>query len=213
MTYLKSAALCIPVLICTGCLDLGIEKNASAEANRTTFTPEVKIAAPLSLSEARIGSTKLRSFRIVPPYDVRSFIRMRKDGQCVADYYASWIDAPAPLFEAQFENSLRESGLFEMIADSRSQIRTQYSIDAVLTVCRIDERLSQPAAVTELRIVLSDNNSPRNAKAPVVLSATSVETLRNLSPVELAAGINKSLTKTIETIIGKLAKSLPDKAE
>lgn len=212
MTFGKIAAFALPVLIGAGCVNLGTEKNAAAESMRATFTPEVKIAR--SALAAVADSVKIRSFRIMPPCDARSFVRMRKDGQCVTDYYASWIDSPAPLFEAQLENALRDSGLFEKVYDSRVPLQARYLIDAVLTVCRIDERPSRPAAITEMRIILS-GNLPRPAAnaSSSAIDAMSQETLEDVSPREMARGINASLSKTVEALIGKLEKSLPKKTE
>lgn len=210
MTFLRNVAIGACIALCAGCVNLGIDNQVKAEARRTTFAPVAKVKK--AADAPRFDSVKIRAFRMLPPFESRNFVRMRPDGQCITDYYASWIDNPAGLFEIQFENGLRDSGLFEAVLDSRSMARARWTVEAVVTDCYIDERGAKPLAVTGMRITLEDGKAMRTGR-PKVLVASATAEVGAHSAAGFAKAFNEALKETFENLIGKIAATLPKKEE
>lgn len=199
--------LCATGLLLTGCLARrGVQMQALAQ--KRTFAP---IAAPASRVAAApvFPAIKLRPFRALPPFDVRTFIVRRAGGEFAADFYNGWIVAPQDLIRVQTQRYLEEAGLFAAVYDVSSGTLARLSAEGIVSELFLDYTGEKPAAVVTLRLLVLDEHA---SDFTVLFTAeksarVTFETADKIAP---SKAFGAALTQTLELLTQALtAAPLP----
>lgn len=143
--------------IAAGCLSAPRAQQQAAAAQRRTFLPT---AAPAAPQAARFAAIKIGTFRTLPPFDARTFIVRRPDGECVSDFYNGWVAAPNDLIRVQTARYLTETKLFSDVYDASSSVCPPFALEGVVSELALDYTGAQPVAVATLRLLVLDNRAP-----------------------------------------------------
>ena len=129
-------------VLMTGCL-AGRHAQRQALAQKRTFVPLAGLAKPISPAP-RAAAVKVRAFRALPPFDVRTFIVRRPGGEFAADYYNGWLTAPHELIRVQAMRYLEASGLFAAVYDSASGTVAPLGLEGLVTELYLDHSGDTP---------------------------------------------------------------------
>lgn len=152
--WLMPAAL----LTLTGCFG-GKAVQREAIAQRRTYILEIDEPAPLT-EKPRFVSAKMRSCRVMPPYDARNFVVRRDGGVTSADFYNTWLSSPAALVRDQTGKYLHGTRLFHHVYDSGAGTITPLGIEVVVDELWLDYTTTPAAACVRMRLLVLDERAP-----------------------------------------------------
>ncbi|MDX9866408.1 MAG: ABC-type transport auxiliary lipoprotein family protein [Kiritimatiellia bacterium] len=196
--------LCMPFLVLagSGCLG-GARAHRLADRQKRSFLPEASAAQPLAPAP-RFGAATLRSLRIQPPFDARTFLIRRGQNEFAADFYNGWIAPPADLIRGQTARYLRETGLFETVFDLPGGTRAPLGLECIVNDLYLDHSGPEPAAVVAMRVLVLDERTPNGSvlftcekRARVPLTSSDAGTA--------AEALGRALTQTLEALTRTLA--------
>ena len=189
-------------LFLSGCFG-GKAAQQQALAQKRTFIPLAGAAQPLSPSPA-FAAVKVRPFRAMPPFDGRSFIVRRADGEFAADFYNGWIALPNELIRVQTARYLEEAKLFSAVYDSGCGTAAALGLEGIVSELYLDCAGPAPAAVVTLRLLVLDEQTP----AFRVLFTAEKQARVNVassSPSAASQAFGKALTQALEALVHELA--------
>lgn len=194
------ALLALPLLL-AGCL--GASRAQQAAAQKRTFAPLAQPAAPLAPSP-RFAAVKVRAFRVLPPFDARTFIVRRGGGEFAADFYNMWVVPPQDLLRVQTARYLEQTGLFSAVFDASSGTLPPLNLEGVVSDLCLDYTGGAPAAVVTLRLLVLDE---RSASFTALFSAekTGRAPFDPADPSAPAQAFGQALTQALEALSQALA--------
>lgn len=156
--YSKSLAVA-GLLIATSLLSSCLSRPALKRESFTFAVPQTKPAAS-SGNERVLG---VRTIDIAAAYQGRLFVYRTGDSAYERDPYAEFFVSPAESLVNAIRGSLRESGLFQAVADRASLLKPDTLLEVHVTQLYGDFRdPKQPAAALNIRFVFFDapNETP-----------------------------------------------------
>jgi len=189
-------------VVTVGCLSAPRAQQQAAAAQRRTFLP---IAGPAAPQAVRFAAIKIGTFRTLPPFDARTFIVRRSDGECVGDFYNGWVAAPNDLIRAQTARYLTESKLFADVYDASSSVCPPLVLEGVVSELSLDYKEAQPTAVVTLRFLVLDNR----ASTFTVLFSAEKTGRAPFEPADKAAPA-QAFGQAFTQALGALAQALGD---
>ena len=203
MSALRVSTIVLTIgMLLVGCLS-GRHAQRQALAQKRTFVPLAGLAKPISPAP-RAAAVKVRAFRALPPFDVRTFIVRRPGGEFAADYYNGWLAAPHELIRVQATRYLEASGLFAAVYDSASGTVAPLGLEGLVTELYLDHSGDTPAAVVALRLLVLDERTP----SFTVLATHEAQARVAYTPgVPSAASeaFGRALTQVLETLTAALS--------
>lgn len=203
MKILSSLMMLMAVLL-SGCLG-GKVAQQKALAQKRTFVPLAEAAQAVTPSPG-FAAVKVREFRALPPFDARTFIVSRADGEFAADFYNSWLAQPQELIRVQAARYLAETGVFQAVYDTGCGTVTPLGLEGVVSELYLDYSGERPAAVVTLRLLVLDERSP----AFTVLFSAEKTARVSFEPDRKTAAsqaFGKALTQTLAALAAELAKA------
>ena len=156
----RITSLCISLIVLagsSGCLG-GARAHQIADRQKRSFLLEASAAQPLAPAP-RFGAALLRSLRVQPPFDARTFLIRRGQNEFAADFYHGWIAPPAVLIRSQTARYLRETGLFGTVFDQPGGTRVPLGLECIVSDLYLDHSGEQPAAVVAMRVLVLDERT------------------------------------------------------
>ena len=196
--------LVLGVALLAGCLG-GKSAQQQALAQKRTFVPVADAAQAVAPSPG-FAAVKIRSFRASPPFDARTFILRRADGEFVADFYNGWIVPPQELIRVQAARYLEEARLFAAVYDTGCGTIAPFGLEGVVSELYLDYTGEKPAAVVTLRLLVLDDQVPdfrvlytdeKSARVPFDSAGKNAA----------SQAFGKALTQTLEALVKELARA------
>jgi len=196
------------VLLC-GCFG-GKASQQKALAQKRTFVPLAETAQAVTPSPD-FAAVKIRPFRVLPPFDARTFIVYRAEGEFAADFYNGWLAQPQDLIRVQTTRYLEQAKLFKAVYDIGCGTMTPLGLEGVVSELYLDYSGEKPAAVVTMRLLVLDERVPSFN----VLFSEEKSTRVTFAPNGKTAAshaFGQALTQTLEALVKALAKApLPSK--
>lgn len=197
-------AMGLPVCLLAGCLS-GSPAQHQALALKRTFVP---LAGPARAAAPAPGfeTVKVRAFRAMPPFDARTFIVRRKNGEFAADFYNGWLVSPQDLIRAQATRYLEEAKLFKDVYDAGCGTLAPLGLEGVVSELFLDYSCETPAAVVTLRLLVLDE---RTAAFNVLFTCEKSARVPLDGTPETAASqaFGQALTQTLQALTAELAQA------
>ncbi len=199
----------LPAVVLVGCFG-GRSAQQQALAQKRTFIPVVEAAHAVTPSPG-FAAVKIRSFRALPPFDARTFILRRADGEFAADFYNGWLVSPHELIREQAARYLEESRLFAAVYDTGCGTVAPFGLEGVVSELYLDYTGEKPAAVVTLRLLVLDEQTPDFRVLYTGEKSASVP-FDSAGNKAASQAFGKALTQTLEALVKELARvSLPKK--
>ncbi|MDD2454906.1 MAG: hypothetical protein PHE10_01090 [Kiritimatiellae bacterium] len=202
--YLLMAA----AVLAGGCFG-GKAVQRRALARRRTFVPETGQEVRAEAGGPCFAAAKIRAFRVLPPFDARSFIVRRAGGEYAADFYNCWLAPPQALISTQAARYLAETRVFKAVYDAGAGTLAPLGIEGVVSGLYLDYAGDVPAAVVRLRLLVLDERSPR-FRVLFDAEREAREAFDAAKENAAAEAFGAALTKTLEGLAADLrAADLP----
>ncbi|MBO4288411.1 MAG: hypothetical protein J5985_09650 [Kiritimatiellae bacterium] len=145
------------ILACalTGCFGGGSAVQAKAASMRRVFAPEIPSKPAPRDARPVWGTVRLNGFRALAPFDAKTFLYRRGEGEFAADYYNGWIAQPADLIGDLFARYMEASAVFGRTVDARTAAAADVAVQGIVTRLYLDTSGSRPKAVASLRLVFT----------------------------------------------------------
>ena len=155
---LKTTLIPLCVFLLSGCLG-GKNAQQRAATLKRTFIPMAAHAQAVKPSPD-FAPVKIRTFRVMPPFDGHDFLVRRAGGEFVTDYYNGWVASPGDLIRVQATRYLQDANVFTAVYDAGCGVRSPLGIEGIVEELYLDYSGETPAAVISLRLLVMDERSP-----------------------------------------------------
>jgi hypothetical protein len=121
----------------------------------------IDAGAPAAAASPASGSAlRVLPARVVSPFDELEFHSLIGPAQFQKDYYANFVAKPDSLITSLLIEWLSKTGLYESVVDGSSPVRTERSLQCIVTALYCDKTNPEaPKAVVAARFFLIDDSS------------------------------------------------------
>jgi uncharacterized lipoprotein YmbA len=148
------AVLIVPTLI-VGCM-------GRKYVERDTYALDVSRPGPVS-SAGTDAVLRLRTLRVSPRYESKSFVYRTGDLSYETDYYNQFFASPDTMITEEVRKWLGGSGLFRQVVDYTGQVEHTHILEGeVIDLYGDFSRGTQPKAVMDIRFLLIHDTADRS---------------------------------------------------
>ncbi len=189
-----STLLFLSLLLFTGCAN--VVKKSYPERNYYIFH-----VSRQGETHAPVGTVlEIRKTRISPRYEGKKFVYRKGELKYESDFYNQFFKSPDSLISEEVWRWFSESGLFELVVDSASNLESSYILQGIVTVLYGDYSDNRtPRAVLEMQFLLTHDIS---AHSDIVFQKKYREEIpmKGASPDDLIKGWSKALQQILTDV-------------
>ena len=156
------------------------------------------------LDTPRTGILEVADLRISPRYEGQSFIYRISESGYESDFYNQFLIPPAALVAEEVRRGLAQSGIFQYVINSSSEVQPTYRLDGTVSAMYGDFRnIGAPQAVLEMEFFLT-KPTPGATQVVIAKRYSKVVPLRSRTPEALVKGWNEALESILTALVADL---------